>query len=331
MATSTTSDSRLLVDHYVREWGGAASNVLADNTCSLFTDPNIQGLIGYRVEGRCVIVFGDPVCSLENRPLLVQAFHQRFEAEGKNIVYATTSEEFSYWAMENVCKGLIEVGEELVLDPLNYPKQGSNGRLLRKKSNHAKRDGVTIKEYTIHDEHIEKGIELAGKTWLEARNGPQIFLAHVDLFSDRNSKRWFYALKDEKIVGVILLNRLEAHGGWLLNLLMATPEAPIGTSEFLVTHALDVLCDEGCHFLSFGTVPSQQLGEIRGLGAASVWIARTVFKSVVKFFQLDGRRKFWLKFEPVSRRNFILFTKPRIGFSEVWAIMRAFNANLYNG
>lgn len=310
----------------IKQWGGSASSTtLLDPDCKIFSTANIEGIIGYRTELDTAIAFGDPVCSPSSKTELAKAFHEYCRQQGKNVVYITASEEFSKWAISTVCKGMIEVGEELILDPNCYPKDGHNGRLLRKKMNHSHNAGVVVEEYRKDDIHLKNEIEQVGTSWLKARHGPQIYLAHVHLFNEYLGKRWFYAKQKDKIIGVLSLNQLEARQGWVLNMLMTTPDAPGGTSELLVISALETFCREGCHFLTFGATPSEQLGEIIGLGKISTSLARTIFKMTKKIFHLDGRRKYWKKFEPESERSYLLFSKPRIGFKDAVAIMRALN------
>ena len=314
----------------VRRWGGAASVGILDPACKIFSDPEIDGVIGYRDGSSAVVVFGDPACAPTDLLRLVTAFHQFCHQNGKNIVYMTTSEWFASFAIkEKLCGALLEVGEELIVDPFKSdPKEreGSDARLVRKKVNHATRDGVVIKEYTGHDTEFEARLQSVGKSWLDGRSGPQIYMACLDLFEERVGKRWFYAEQGDRIVGLCLLHELEARQGWLIHFLFAIPDAPVGTTELLLVKVLEGLKGEGCRFASFGTAVREQLGEVSGLNPISSWVARSGFNAAVRYFQLAGRRVFWKKFEPESVGSYLLFSESRVGLKEIMGIMRAFNA-----
>jgi lysylphosphatidylglycerol synthetase-like protein (DUF2156 family) len=273
-------------------------------------------------------VFGDPVCPKEEKALLASAFDDFAKGMEKEPIYIAASEQFSQWAMKNICNSLLEVEEELIVDPATYPKKGPNGRLLHKKVNHASRAGVVVKEYTTPDEHIQKSILEVEKKWLKGRHGPQIYMSHIEFFEDNCGKRCFYAVQNDRLVGAIFLNRIEVHQGWLLYLLMATPDAPGGTSEYLVLSTLDKLEEEGCHYFSFGVSAIENIGKIVGLNSFSAWVARIGFKIAKTIFPLDNRRRFWQKFEPHNLRSFTLFRNPSIGFKEIRAIMKTVNASL---
>lgn len=322
-----TNDRFQMVD-FVRRWGGSASAAQLDPQCKVFTTPNINGFISYRIEFGRAVVFGDPVCSPSDIPLLVQAFHDYCKQQGWNIVYITTTSKYAKWAIKNACGALVEFGEELVIDPHNDPREraGSHGSLVRRKTKHSLNEGTKIHEYLNNDPELEQKIEQVGISWLNNRRGPQIYISHIRLFDDRSGKRWFYAKKNNQIVGVVLLNQIQSRQGWLLNHLMITPDAPHGTPELLVVSALEKVAHEGCHFVTFGAVPATaKTGEIQGLGKFSTLLTQISLKTANQIFHLDGRRTFWEKFHPDSEPSYLLFSQPKIHLPEILALMRALN------
>jgi len=95
------------ISEYIKNWGGAASISLLDPRCVIFTEPNIQGAIGYNIVENNAVVFGDPVCPAEEKCSLALAFNDFAKKTGKDIIYIAASEEFSSWAMKSVCKSLL--------------------------------------------------------------------------------------------------------------------------------------------------------------------------------------------------------------------------------
>lgn len=316
----------------VRKWGGSTTDGILDPTCQIFRAPEIDGLIGYQEKNECAIVFGDPVCPIDQIKSLTQAFHEFCEKKGLKIIYLIISEEFALWLIQNeYCKTMIEYGEELVLDPHEDPrkKTGVNASLVRRKVRHALREGVSVSEYISVNDQIEKGISLAGEQWLKARKGPQIHFSHIHYtFDHREGKRWFYAEKNGEIVGSLILSRLEKHQGWLLNHLMFTPQAPHGVPELLVVTTLEILAQEGCDYVTFGTVPAKELGEIIGLGTLFQYLARGVYHIANTLYHLNGKKKFWEKFHPESKKAFLAFENAHIGLKEIIALKRALNATV---
>lgn len=327
-AIPLASEGREYVAECIQQWGGAPSIALLDPACEIFQLTEGEGLIGYRIDSKCAIVYGDPVCPPNMIPLLTQEFHRYCQERHLNIIYTVASKQFTDWALKNVCKAAIEFGNELFIDPGMYQKEGIYGRRVRNKISHSMRAGVAVYEYSSYDIQMEQALEQVGQSWLQMRQGPQIYLAHVRLFEERTGKRWFYAKQGDKVVGLALLNQLEAKEGWLLNLLMETPEAPNGTSEHLIDTVIEILKKEGCSFLTFGAIAASQLGKIEGLGAAASLFARLGYKVAHKYLKLAGRLKYWEKFKPSQEPIYVLFGDSRMNFSVIKGVLRAFNISL---
>ena len=316
---------------WVHKWGGnSVVESLLDPNCLVFSIPKVQGFIGYRENRGCAVVFGDPVCPLTNRDRLVEAFHAFCEKNKKNIVYLVASEEFACHMRDTQGSALIPFGEELFLDPQRDPKilSGKRGISLRGKLRHAEKIGLCVNEYQGETPELERKIQDVAAAWLQHRSGPQIYISRVRLFSERYGKRWFYAHRGGHHVGGVVLNQLQTKGGWALDRIMTVPGAPQGTSELLVATVLEKIAQEGCRFLTFGAINGEMLGGISGFGKMTSFMTPHVYNASIKFFNLQGKRKFWEKFYPQATPAFLIFKKPRLGYYEVRGLMQALNVSL---
>lgn len=317
--------------YYLQRWGNAASIALLDPRCMIFTIPTCDGVIGYRIESNCAVVYGDPICHPSDLPELTQAFYNYCQNHVKNIVYALATQRFVNWALEKKhCSAAVHIGHEVILDPLIDLKagKGHDASLLRNKYNQAVRKSIMVNEYRGDNPLLEQAMQNVAIQWLQSRKGPQIYLMQINIFADRTTMRWFYAQQDNHIIGILILNRIDAYQGWVINELMIMPEAPTFVSEVLILAALDILRQEGCNFFSVGTLPALGVDTVEGFGKLSTWLVKRGFKIAKKVFQLAERQRYWKKFQPRSEPTFLLFAKPRIGLSEIKGIMRAFNADI---
>jgi lysylphosphatidylglycerol synthetase-like protein (DUF2156 family) len=313
----------------VRKWGDVNTDGLLDASCQIFIDPLIDGFIGYRVESGNAVVLGDPVCAAADKPSLAKAFQQFCLDQKTGVVYIIASEEFASWASHNLHSIVIEFGDKFVLNPLSNPVNhtGSNASLVRKKVKHALKEGALVQEYTGDDPAVEQAIEAVALEWQRARLGPQVYLAQLTLFKNRAGKRWFYAKQGEKIVGILILNQLQAQQGWLLNNVMMTKDAPHGLSELLVITALQALEKEACQSVIIGPVPKQQLGAICGLGWFAESVTRGLYTLAKRIFRLDGHEAFWRKFEPAVYPSYLLFPEKNLSLSSINALLKALNTH----
>jgi lysylphosphatidylglycerol synthetase-like protein (DUF2156 family) len=324
------SPERAHIVELVRDFGGSTADAILDPSIRHFQVDGIKGFVGYRLTMGCAVVFGDPVCTSSDREALSRAFHLFADRHNYRVIYICASQDYAYWAIHNVCEGLIEYGEELIFDPPYDPRKntGANGSLVRRKSKQATREGVTIHEYIPHNAKIEEGIERVKELWLESRKGPQVHISNVYLFIDSHGKRWFYAKEKERIIGVIVLNRIESQNGWLLNHLMVIPEIPNGVPELLMASVLETLEKEKCPFATVGSIAAQQLGEIRGMGSFAAWVGRTAFNLASKVMHLKGLSTFWNKFHPKSKPSYLLFSRKKIGIRELLSLQQALSGTI---
>jgi lysylphosphatidylglycerol synthetase-like protein (DUF2156 family) len=310
----------------VRKWAEVNTDGLLDRATQFFSVPYIEGFIGYRIELRNAIVFGDPVCAPQNKVALATEFDSFCSKQKMQAVYIIVTEEFAMLAAEHLSFSSIEFGTKFILDPLKYTL--SQTSLLRKKIRQSSRKGIEIFEYTGNDVEIEQSLREVAAEWVQARKGIQIYLAEPDLFSNRLGKRWFYAKHEEKIIGFVLLNELQSHQGWLLNNVMYLTNSPSGISEHLVVSALQAVEKEQCRCVLIGPVPAKDLGKIMGLSKINTRLVRWIFKAIKKVSRLDGHEVFWEKFEPGIGSSYLLFPKKRFRFSSIIALLRALNISL---
>ena len=326
-----TTELNTSIQELVRRWGGSTTDAILDDKCSLFQIPSVNGLIGYRQEDNCAVVFGDPVCAPADLLQLVTAFHTYAQEQKWNVIYIVSTQFFTDWAIKNrLCEAKIEFGEEFVIHPTSDDPRhltGTHASLVRRKVRRALKENITVQEYLTQDPAIEESLNDLGQKWLQARQGPQIHISHIHLFDNRVGKRWFYAEQNGQQLGVVVLNPLKRYQGYLLNHLMTLPDAPPGIPELLVIHAIETLSKENCPYLTFGTSVKTKLGEIEGLSSMFTWVARRIFAIAIKYFQLHQRADFWLKFAPHEQPTYLLFKNPHIGIGEIRSLMSALNVN----
>lgn len=315
-----------LVD-LVRRYGNETTDAVLDPACHYFAVPEIDGFLGYRLDGKQAVVYGDPICAPEDAHKLAVAFAAYCKEAGFKTIYAIASEQFAKLAVNSVVAAAITFGSCLWVNPQHNPMDntGRHGSLTRRKVKHALKEGTEVSEYTGVNPSLEESIEMVGTEWLKGRRGPQIHISNVHLFEDRQGKRWFYAHKEGKVVGVVQLNQLQQSQGWLLNHLMITPDCSNGTPELLVTRALQAVAKEGCEYVTFGTCPATRIDSIIGLNPVLASVARFSYQIARRVFHLDGFGEFWSKFEPQATPVFLLFDRGSISFSGVKSLLRALN------
>ncbi len=322
------------VGDLVVQYGGSIAHGVLEPHSHTFRCDEVDGVVGYVQSWGCAVGLGDPVCAPLDLPRLAARFRDFCASCGRDTVYAAGSERFAATACASGAAA-IEFGETLIFDPRHDAQAGSDGRELRKKVYRARREGVRVEEYqplrSGRDPGLEHALDAVVTRWLDARHGFQIYVSHVNLFdSAMAGRRWFYAHVGARVVGLLCLIRMEARAGWLLQHLLADPDAPIGITELLVADCFSTLGGEGCRYATFGPAPAAQLGIVRNMGGRSEAFARSVYAGAFRLFHLGNHTHYQRKFQVADvEPTFLVFDPPHVGVRDLIGVMRAFNVSLW--
>lgn len=310
----------------VRSYGGVTTDALLDAKCEKFFMPGIDGFIGYRKKMGACVVLGDPVASFQDQMKLALGFQAFALKHNWQVIYLIVTDRFKTWAMQEITHASIEFGKLFYLDPNDNPyhNSGDKGSLVRRKVKQAINHGIVLEEYTTKHGQIEEAVDQVTQDWL-SRNKSMLHISYHFLFENTFGKRWFLARHHQEIVGVVLLSALNAEKGWLMNHLMVKEKAPNGTPEFLVVKTLEILAQEGCHYVTFGASPETELGEICGVASLLDPLYRSMYRGVKHLLRFDGLKMFWGKFKPKESPTYLLFDKKGITVKSFIGILNALN------
>lgn len=327
--TGSTTLTREALERSIHQWGGAVSEAALEPGCFFFTHSELPGFIGYRIASSYAIVYGDPICTPEFTIPLAQAFIQYCQGKNLNVLFFVVSESFAKWAYGQLNGWMIQIGEEFTYNPKADVLEGVEANRLRNYIRHAKREGVTVREYVPLDPAIENSFDDLLQKWLKTRKGPQISLGNVNFFDSHVERRWFY-LQDinHEMIGTALLSRLDAHDGWLLKYSMILPNAPRGSSELLIATILETLAQEDCNYLTYGLIASGEIKEIIGLNALKHRVIQMSYQMMNWMFRLTDRQVFWKKFRPVKIPRYAVFSRAQLGIAELRAVVKALNIKI---
>lgn len=301
-------------------YGSAASEAMFDFPCHFFEIPNLTGIIAYRIENKCAVVIGDPICPANELLELTQAFHKYCSESKMSIIYITVSKEFTKLIHDST-KISFEVCKETIIDPQLDPTRTSNR--LQHRIDKAVNHGLTFHEYIPFDKEIEAALTEVGRKWQKGIKGRHLYLGHLNFFESHLGKRWFYVKDGENITAMLMLSKLEASEGWLLKFFASLPTAIDGTSEFMMTSLLDKLREENCHFLTKGMLPVDSLDEIKGLGNYSAWLVKSIYNIISMIFKFKKRKEYWQRYNPKNLPSYLVTTSS-LGINEIRALIKVF-------
>lgn len=297
----------------------------------LWSTPNIDGAIVYGEFGRVWLAAGDPLAPLEEMAELARQFAAFAKRKGRVVAFVPTSTEFARMVAPGDVSA-VKVGASPYFNLQTWSPRGDCAKKIRAGVNQARRAGVEI-EMTSDgvDETLQKETVQLCMHWLDSRRSATAFgwLVALDPFLHSEYKKYFTARVNGRLVGFLAASPIPARKGWYLEDILREPNAPPGTSTFLVAEALKKLKEEGAVLATLGTSPlatdgpNEVVTEHRVLERALEMASRRLGG----FYNFEGLRRFKGKFAPswweseyaLAQRGVAM--PPRVGHAVVRALV----------
>jgi len=247
---------------FLRQFGrNTNSFLLAYGGCEWFRSDNPSGLVAYVRSGHTCVVAGDPLCASEDTLAVLQAFSRHVGNRYRIALLLVSG-----WLLPQLKQagyGAIEVGSDPFFDLKRWAPRGDRAKKVRSSVNLARRSGVTVSVYRPakgRDPQLELEMEACANAWLTGRQGftMRFFSAQRPL-EWAKEKRFLLAWHERRLVGFVTCSPIYARDGWYIEDIVRRPEATYGTTELLITSALESLCEEGFSMATIGISPFANL------------------------------------------------------------------------
>lgn len=298
-------------DEAYTNYGRVAHMGVLDLSYHIFTSHHGYGATIYRIRHRTAVVTGDPLCSADDFGSLMHEFFQ-FSSERKLLVaFMGVSEVFANYAKEHNWATIL-FGRERVLNPQTNMVllQQAGKRIMTQNRRLLDPDRVdlTMRIYglssSVYNPKLEATLQNIYDEWREDRNSqvsghPQAFITVFSLFSCPDMTIFVYATdSSDNVLGFAGLRSIGAVDGFHLDPCVATPEAPAGTTEPLITMTMLLLRDAGVAHLSLGFEPLSELGDISGQPNVQTSITRWGYRQIIRSLPVNGKAAYNDKFRP---------------------------------
>jgi phosphatidylglycerol lysyltransferase len=285
------------------------------------------GCVAYVATPFAWVAAGAPIAALNEQPRVADSFVQAARAAGRGVVFALTEPRFvAGWSGK-----ALRIGEQPVWDPRAWPATLARSRSLREQLRRARAKGVSVRrvepsELARPELALRCEIERLTERWLNSHSmAPMGFLVRLHLFELLEERRIFVAESRADGSGtetraslhaILALVPIYGRAGYLVEDLVRGPEAPNGTTELLIDHALRVCAAEGCSFITLGLAPLA--GDVATPLRVTRWLGRSLF-------DFSGLRAFKAKFLPESWLPIYLsYPRDQWALPAIYATLAAF-------
>lgn len=200
------------------------------------------------------VVLADPVCDEKNYQKIISLFIKEYPC----VVFMEASRELAK-ILDGMGYEVNQFGVETDLPLENFDLKGKKRAKLRQWRNKCQREGVTVKEQAIEDCKNTEEIRRLSDQWLAKKGGKEFsFLVRPLRFKNDKDARYFWAYKQEKLIGVAVFDPIYKDGnviGYYHNIDRISDDAPHGTSVAIILVAIEVFRQEKKQLVSLGMSP----------------------------------------------------------------------------
>lgn len=256
---------------------------------SVWQPADRDAVVAFATPRGAMVAAGEPVAALDELIATAEAFVAHARAQHKRASFFATEGRL---AQSSALQRRL-LGEQPVWDPRAWASHIASHRSLREQLRRARAKQVMVQRLP-HETFIRAELSAAVQTllarWRATRSMAAMhFLVTVDFTSGGEQRRHYAAWQDGQLVALLSLAPVPARNGWLFEHLLRDPDAPNGTLELLVDHAMRDLAAEGVSWATLGLAPLH--------GAVDPWLRRIRHWST-PLFNFEGLAAFKRKLRP---------------------------------
>ena len=290
--------------------GRSTNASFLDASYRIYLPADRQAAVCFKRSKNVAVVYGDPLCDSRDISRVFESFRAFCRRQRWRVAVVGAGPILADHARAGGW-GCMEFGVESIFDPMTNPiLDETAGKTIVRFNRKLFHTGV---KFHVYDPSrgicpkLERDLLAIYHDWREARlqrGAPQTYSTVLNPFAMPRVCRHIYTTgPDGQVNGFASLVRLGASGGYLLEPCIAAAHAPKGITEFLTTHALGLLRDEGVDYMTFGLAPLPELGQMTGMPSVFVDATRAVYRTTFNALSLGGKKLFHEKFKPEDDRR----------------------------
>jgi lysyl-tRNA synthetase class 2 len=267
-----------------------------------------QAFVGYAVEGRHLVIAGDPLGPAESVRRLIAELFGFAEGRGLKLAGVGGSGAFAELARDAGLRSFY-IGDEAIIDTGSFSLEGRAIRKVRQAVRRIEREGFSAQLVEAGSLSPDTLAHLESKA--EAWRGDDVergfSMATVGLSGEHMADSLVLVARDAAGDPAGLLHFVRCYGrrAVSLGLMRRDRETPNGLTEFMIVSALDALRAQGVKEVSLNFAPFARLihspdgGPERVLGRLACVADR--------FFQIERLYRFNAKFHPRWEPRYLLY------------------------
>ncbi|KAL9125207.1 MAG: hypothetical protein Q9217_005555 [Psora testacea] len=318
------------LENLIANYGDSTNTSWTDDRYKIWRHKQTGAAVSYVPTNGYAILPGNPLCDPSQYTDVAATFLRWLKKEThlKPIWVLVGYEMEEVLGTRFGWKTLTCVAEERV-DATKEDAQ--NDRDVARKVRHAEKEGVRIIDIaegeTVPDD-VKQECDERIREWLANRNGKQIHLSEITPWRDMAHRRYFYAQdKNGRICALVVLAQLAPRHGYQVKWSLDFPDAPSGTIEYIILHAIQAAKASGTKILTFGSAATSELRAVHHLSSTRVKMLQHTYQTIAKQFKLAQKGDFRQKLGGEEDPVYICYPPRGLGVTGSRAVVQFFESD----
>ncbi|PSL47231.1 phosphatidylglycerol lysyltransferase [Chitinophaga niastensis] len=272
----------------------------------LFMSDRYEGFIAYRVASSFAIVLEEPVCSEDNKLLLLEEFEKQCKKMGLRPAFYRVDEDSTYY-FSHLKKKKMLIGQEAIMDIRDFTLSGKDKKSLRNGLNSLANKGfVTTFHAAPQTAALIAELKIVSDEWLHQYEVKELTFSQGLFDADAMRGQDVIAVRDAENKVVAFLNVIPdyAPGECTYDMIRKTADAPGGVMDALIIAMIQDAQLKGLHFLNLGMVPMSGISQPENTAEKMVKYA---YEKLRFFRHYQGLREFKEKYATQWTNKYLVY------------------------
>jgi ergosteryl-3beta-O-L-aspartate synthase len=315
------------IEKLIANYGDATNTSWLEPRTHIWRDNFTGAAVGFVPQDHFAIIVGDPLCHSSQYVKIISSFlrYLKKETNYKPLWLLVGSEVEEVLATRFNWRTFSVVAEQRLDPSKNVVAHDAD---LQKKIRHAEREGIKVYDFPLGTpvpDDVKAKIDDRVKDWLAHRKGKQVHLTDIHPWADEAHRQYHYAVdKDGNIHAFVAMAQLSPAHGWQVKYSLDFPNAPSGTIELIVTHAIKAVASSGAQSVTFGGGASAKFTPGHNLKKTRVKVLSRAYHAIMTELKLTNKSEFREKLGAEEDPSFLCYPPHGLGPMAVKSILNFF-------
>ncbi|KAF2132729.1 aspartyl-tRNA synthetase-like protein [Dothidotthia symphoricarpi CBS 119687] len=315
------------VEKLIANYGDATNTSWLEPRTEIWRDETTGAAVGFVPQDGFAITVGDPLCH-ESQYLKTMTGYLKYIKKDRNLkpLWLLVNDPVEEVLATKFNWRTFSVTNEQRVDPVHNPAEKDSD--VQRKIRHAEKEGVKITDYDLGSPpppDVKQKVDARVEDWVKGRKGRQVHLTNIHPWQDEEHRQYHIAYQpDGTICALVAMAQLSPTYGWQVKYSLDFPNAPSGSIEYIVTHALKKVGADGAATVTFGGGASSTFAPGHNVKGTRVKVLSRAYHAIATELKLTNKTEFREKLGAVDDPSYICYPPHGLGPMAIKAILNFF-------